>query len=104
MCGYVFWYEESGTPRWIVKETASTSSGENGDTFWHEGTIISKNHGRIVVLPYIKANGQKVQGHTKNSSHDKKALPRDPDEYLELPFEILEGDLMIGLMGELPYE
>lgn len=104
MGGFVFWYEESGTPGWLIKTTASTSSGENGDTLWHEGTIISKNHGRIVVLPYIKANGQKVQGHTKNSSHDKKALPRHPDEYVELPFEVLRGDLMIGLFGELPYE
>ncbi|WP_230381791.1 hypothetical protein [Pseudomonas fulva] len=104
MGGFVFWYEESGTPGWMIKTTASASSGENGDTLWHEGTIISKNHGRIVVLPYIKASGQKVQGHTKNSSHDQKALPRHPDEYVELPFEVLRGDLMIGLFGELPYE
>lgn len=44
------------------------------------------------------------QGHTKNSSHDGKAIPRHPDEYIELAFEILSGDLMIGLLGELPYE
>ncbi|MGY3258705.1 hypothetical protein ACVWWS_000159 [Pseudomonas chlororaphis] len=66
--------------------------------------VISKNHGRIVVLPYIKENGQKVQGHTKNSSHEKKALPRHPDEYVEVPFEVLRGDLMIELFGGLPYE
>ncbi|MGF6222025.1 hypothetical protein [Pseudomonas sp. YL-218 TE3947] len=104
MSGFVFWYEETGTPGWTVKTTGGDSASERGETLWYEGTIISKNHGRIVILPYIKENGQKVQGHTKNSSHEKKALPRHPDEYVELPFEILRGDLMIGLFGELPYE
>lgn len=102
--GFVFWYEEDGTPRWIVKRTDGGSDGDNGTTLWHEGTILSKNHGRIVVLPYIKSNGDHVQGHTKNSSHDGKAKPRHPDQYVTLPFEVLDGDLMIGLFGELPYE
>ena len=48
--------------------------------------------------------GEKVQGHTKNAPHDGKALPRHPDQYVSLPFEILNGDLMIGLFGELHYE
>ncbi|UVM14368.1 hypothetical protein LOY42_13740 [Pseudomonas sp. B21-023] len=104
MGGFVFWYEENGTPGWVIKTTGGESGSENGQTLWHEGTIISKNHGRIVVLPYIKENGEKVQGHTKNASHDGKALPRHRDEYVELPFEILDGDLMIGLFGELHYE
>lgn len=102
--GFVFWYEEDGTPRWVVKRTDGGSDGDNGTTLWHEGTILSKNHGRIVVLPYIKANGDHVQGHTKNSSHDGKAKLRHPDQYVTLPFEVLDGDLMIGLFGELPYE
>lgn len=102
--GFVFWYEEDGTPGWVVKRTDGGSDGDNGTTLWHEGTILSKNHGRIVVLPYIKANGDHVQGHTKNSSHDGKAKPRHPDHYVTLPFEVLDGDLMIGLFGELPYE
>ncbi|KAB0486458.1 hypothetical protein [Pseudomonas reinekei] len=104
VAGFVFWYEESGTPGWTVKTVSGDSASKNGETLWHEGTIISKNHGRIVVLPYIKENGQKVHGHTKNSSHEKKAFPRHPDEYVEVPFEVLRGDLMIELFGGLPYE
>lgn len=104
MGGFVFWYEECGKPGWVVKAASGESSSEPGQTIWQEGTIISKNHGRIVVLPYIKENGEKVQGHTKNSSHEGKATPRHPDEYIELPFEMLDGDLMIGLFGELHYE
>ncbi|MHC2597771.1 hypothetical protein ACVLVH_003433 [Kluyvera sp. 1366] len=102
--GFVFWYEEKGNVGWIVKESNSNESSKSGETIWHEGTIISKNHGRIVVFPYIKENGECVQGHTKNAPHDGKAKPRHPDEYLELPFEVLDDDLMIGLFGELKYD
>lgn len=102
--GFVFWYETSGTVGWCVKSVAGSSSEEEADTLWLEGTIVSKNHGRIVVLPYIKENGDLVQGHTKNAAHDGRALPRHPDEYLELPFKVLEGDLMQGLFGELIYD
>lgn len=101
---FVFWYEEKGNIGWIVKESNNNESSQSGETLWHEGTIISKNHGRIVVFPYIKENGECVQGHTKNAPHDGKAKPRHPDEYLELPFEILDDDLMIGLFGELKYD
>ena len=102
--GFVFWFEDDGMPRWIVKNTGGESNSDEGTTLWHEGTILSKNHGRIVVLPYIKENGEQVQGHTKNAPHDGKALPRHRDQYVTLSFEILEGDLMIGLFGELHYE
>ena len=102
--GFVFWYEDDGVPRWVVKNTGGESSSDEGNTLWYEGTILSKNHGRIVVLPYIKENGEKVQGHTKNAPHDGKAIPRHRDQYVTLPFEILDGDLMIGLFGELHYE
>lgn len=102
--GFVFWFEDDGVPRWIVKNTEGESNSDEGTTLWHEGTILSKNHGRIVVLPYIKENGEQVQGHTKSAPHDGKALPRHRDQYVTLPFEILEGDLMIGLFGELHYE
>ncbi|AYY00648.1 TPA: hypothetical protein ACS1E0_003798 [Klebsiella aerogenes] len=102
--GYVFWYEETGNIGWTIKATNSNESIKNGESIWHEGTIISKNHGRIVVFPYIKENGEKVQGHTKNAPHDGKAKPRHPSEYVELPFHVLEDDLMIGLFGELKYE
>ncbi|EPL7485084.1 hypothetical protein R2536_006988, partial [Pseudomonas aeruginosa] len=102
--GFVFWFEDDGVPRWIVKNSGGESNSDEGTTLWHEGTILSKNHGRIVVLPYIKENGEQIQGHTKNAPHDGKALPRHRDQYVTLPFEILEGDLMIGLFGELHYE
>jgi hypothetical protein len=102
--GFVFWYEDNGTVGWSVKSVAGDSSEDKGETLWIEGTILSKNHGRIVVLPYIKENGERVQGHTKNAAHDGKALPRHRDDYLELPFKMLEGDLMLGLFGELHYD
>ncbi|WP_151768624.1 hypothetical protein [Acinetobacter oleivorans] len=103
--GYVFWYEDNGNIGWQIKQVKQNESDNAlGNTIWKEGTILSKNHGRLVILPYIKENGDYVQGHTKNAPHDGPAKPRVPSEYLELPFEILEDDLMISLFGELKYE
>ncbi|UQV18974.1 hypothetical protein MU852_03655 [Brevundimonas albigilva] len=101
--GIVFWYEPDGQLGWMVKSTTS-DKGEDGATLWREGTILSTNHGRLVVLPYIKENGEFVRGHTKNGPGDGRAKPRHPDHYVEIPFRELKGDLMIGLFGELPYE
>jgi len=101
---FVFWYEQGKEVGWTVKAVGGDASGASGKAIWKEGKIVSKNHGRIVVLPYIKDNGEYVQGYTKNSSSDGKALPRHPDHFVELPFEVLKGDHMIGLFGELPYE
>lgn len=100
--GIVFWYED-GEIGWQIKETSATRESE-GATIWKEGTILSTNHGRLVVLPYIKENGEPVRGHTKNGPNDGRALPRHPDHYVDIPFALYEGDLMIGLFGELPYE
>lgn len=76
-----------------------------------EGTTLCQGKNEPIQEPwpdrrasYIKENGEKVQGHTKNAPHDGKALPRHPDQYVTLPFEFLDGDLMIGLFGELHYE
>lgn len=102
--GFVFWYEERDSVGWIVKQRGDSSPGKEGQTLWKEGTIFSKNHGRIVVLSYVKENGEFVQGHTKNASHDGKAKPRHPDHCVELPFEILDGDLMYDLFGRMKYE
>lgn len=99
----VFWYEEEGGLGWQVKQTAAASSGE-AEALWREGTIYSTNHGRLVILPYIKENGERVRGHTRNAPNDGRAMPRHPDHYVEIPFEQLSDDLMIGLFGELPYE
>ncbi|MEF3129399.1 hypothetical protein [Rhizobium leguminosarum] len=101
--GIVFWYEPDGDIGWQVKETSSTRESE-GATIWKEGTILSTNHGRLVVLPYIKETGELVRGHTKNGPNDGRALPRHRDYYVEIPFSLYDGDLMIGLFGELPYE
>jgi hypothetical protein len=101
--GFVFWYEEDGNIGWKVKQISSTRDSERG-TLWIEGTIKSTNHGRLVVLPYIKANGKHVDGYTKNGPNGGPALPRRPDQHLNIPFIELDGDLVIGLFGELPYE
>jgi hypothetical protein len=104
VCGpYVFWYEEDGSIGWQVKMTHSDRVSE-GATVWKEGTILSTNHGRLVILPYIKEDGEKVRGHTRNAPGDGKALPRHPDHFADIPFREISGDLMIGLFGELPYE
>ncbi|VWB22691.1 hypothetical protein [Burkholderia stagnalis] len=101
--GIVFWYEDDGTVGWQVKQTADTTDSE-GATLWETGTILSKNHGRLVILPYIKEDGERVQGHTRNAPNDGLAKPRHPSQYVNIPFKKLQGDLMIGLLGELPYE
>lgn len=101
---FVFWYETQGQVGWLVKALGSSKSGGDGDTIWEAGKIVSKNHGRIVVLPYVKENGEHVSGYTKNVAGDGPALPRHPTQYVEIPFDRLEEDAMIKLMGELPYE
>lgn len=101
---HVFWYEES-TLQWEIKMVNDRyDSSSNKNTLWVEGTIISKNHGRLIVLPYIKSDGTKVSGHTKNAPHDTKAIKREPSDYVELPFNCIDGDLMYGLLGDMHYE
>jgi hypothetical protein len=101
---FVFWFEDKDQIGWSVKAVNDSEITSSGNTLWKEGTIISKNHGRIVVLPYTKESGEHVRGYTKNAPNDGNALPRHKTEYVELPFEVLDGDLMIGLLGELNYE
>lgn len=101
--GIVFWYEPDGDVGWQVKQTTNVDSAD-GEAIWREGTILSTNHGRLVVLPYIKENGEHVKGHTKNAPGDGRATPRHGKDFVEIPFKSLKDDLMIGLFGELPYE
>lgn len=101
--GIVFWYEPDGDVGWQVKQTTTLDSTD-GEAIWREGTILSTNHGRLVVLPYIKENGEYVKGHTKNAPGDGPAIPRHAKDFVEIPFKSLKDDLMIGLFGELPYE
>ncbi|WP_236546772.1 hypothetical protein [Psychromonas sp. L1A2] len=104
VCGsYVFWYEESNL-QWEVKLTKNTYDTSSSKILWDEGIIQSKNHGRLIVLPYKKNDGNKINGHTKNAPNDSPALPRHKDEYIELPFTKLGGDLMYELMGEMNYQ
>ena len=100
---FVFWYEPDGCIGWTVKEVGNKVSGSD-DTIWEKGTIRSENYGRLIILPYKKANGELVRGHTKNAPHEGPAKPRHPDNYIEIPFEVLEGDVVRGLFGELYYE
>ncbi|MFL8078320.1 hypothetical protein [Xanthomonas vasicola] len=100
---YVFWYEQ-GSIGWQVKERSGSADSEDDEAIWFEGKINSVNFGRIVVLPYIKSNGERVRGHTKNAPHDGPAKPRAPGEELVLEFEQLDGDLMRELLGEFRYE
>ncbi|MDR3473568.1 MAG: hypothetical protein P4M09_18070 [Devosia sp.] len=99
----VFWYEEDDSIGWQVKTVAPTEDAD-GTSTWEEGSIVSKNHGRIVVLPFVKEDGERVSGHTRNAPGDGPAKPRHPDHFVTVPFKRLNDDLMIGLYGELPYE
>jgi len=105
---YAFWYESDGSVGWVVKEIAEPSikdgASAEGEAIWEAGTVLSKNHGRIIVLPFRKSNGEPVQGHTRNAAGDGPAKPRHQSEYLTMPFRRLHKDKMIGLFGELPYE
>lgn len=39
---------------------------QRGGRPWFDGPIISRNYGSIIVPPFMKADGTKVVGHTKN--------------------------------------
>ncbi len=97
--GYLFWYEEDGNIGWTIKQTDSTLSDNRGNTVWLEGKIESKNHGRLIILPYKKSNGDFLNSHTKNAPHEGPAKPRHPSQYVSLPFHVLKDDLMIGLLA-----
>lgn len=100
---FVFWYEPEGGIGWTVKEIGAHDSAHADAVEWAAGTIISKNFGRIVVLPFIKDDGTHVAGHTRNAAGDGPARPRKPGEAKEIAFTRLQGDAMLGLLGELHY-
>jgi hypothetical protein len=100
---FVFWYESDGSVGWTVKEVGTASKSDAEPAEWTQGTIISKNFGRIVVLPFTKENGERVNGYTRNAPGDGPAKPRAPGNYKEIPFKRLSGDTALGLLGELPY-
>lgn len=100
---FVFWYEPDGDIGWIVKEIGAHDAKHADAVEWAAGTIISRNFGRIVVLPFIKDDGTHVAGHTRNAPGDGPAKPRKPGEAKDIAFTRLQGDAMLGLLGELPY-
>lgn len=100
---FVFWYETDGGVGWTVKEVGDPSKSESDPAEWKQGTIISKNFGRIVVLPFTKDDGERVNGYTRNGPGDGPAKPRAPGQHKEIPFTRLSGDAALGLLGELPY-
>ena len=100
---FVFWYEPEGGIGWTVKEIGAHDSAQADAVEWAAGMIVSKNFGRIVVLPFIKDDGTRVAGHTRNAPGDGPAKPRRPGEAKEIAFMRLQGDAMLGLLGELPY-
>lgn len=97
----VFWYEEDGSS-WQEKRSAARKGV--GPILWREGTIVSVNHGRIVVLPYIKEDGTKVHGHTRNAAGEGPSKPRHPGRHLNIPFKRLKDDQTFDLRGTLHYE
>lgn len=97
--GFVFWYEDHADIGWIVKSISGESEYTDGKTIWHEGTIISKNRGRIVVLPYIRRAVKKSRATPKTLRTTEKPYHVTATNIWELPFQILDGDLMIGLFG-----
>jgi len=100
---FVFWYEADGSVGWSVKELGAHDKTNADAVEWAAGNIVSKNFGRIVVLPFIKDDGTHVSGHTRNAPGDGPAKPRKPGEEKEVGFKRLQGDAMLGLLGELPY-
>ncbi|QAY80449.1 hypothetical protein [Sphingosinicella sp. BN140058] len=84
------WDESSGS--WLLREaTTSSASGPDGSkpAIWIEGKIISRNHGHLIVLPHIKSNGERVNGHTKNSPYQGPAELRSAPR--ELSFELVNA-------------
>ncbi|HDR2410160.1 hypothetical protein EKN93_10180 [Enterobacter asburiae] len=53
---------------------------------------LSKKYSQVVVLPYIRESGERVQSHTKNAPQDGKALPRSRNGYFYLSYKLLQGD------------
>ena len=100
---FVFWYESDGSIGWTVKELGNPGRSDSDPAEWRDGTIISKNFGRNVVLPFTKDDGERVNSYTRNGPGDGPAKPRMPGQHKEIPFTRLSGDTALGLFGELPY-
>lgn len=76
------WSDERG---WEAREC---DRGGRGSRLWREGRIVSSNHGRIIVLPIVKADGTTVEGHTRNAPYQGRAAPREVP--VEIPFAVYD--------------
>lgn len=83
------WNEAVGEweQRAFDRPDASTSGGP-GSRLWREGPIVSNNHGRIIVLPFTKADGTNVEGYTRNGPNEGRAEPRAVP--VEIPFLVYD--------------
>ncbi|HEY8612574.1 MAG TPA: hypothetical protein VIL69_14965 [Roseomonas sp.] len=57
-----------------------------GATLWVQGPIVSRNYGRIIILPFIKSDGTENSGYTRNSPYEGEAPPRAEPKLI--PFEV----------------
>jgi len=85
-----FWWNEE-TRKWEERQFERGGSGSGnapGSRVWREGRILSRNHGRIIVLPFTKADGTDVDGHTRNAPGQGRAEPKATPEII--PFEVYD--------------
>ena len=73
---------------WRLREVVrrDRSGRGQGATLWLTGPIVSRNYGRIIILPFIKSDGTEVNGYTRNSPYEGEAPPRA--EPRVIPFEV----------------
>jgi hypothetical protein len=85
-----WWNAQAG--HWEQREFERGESGNAdapGSRLWREGRIWSRNHGRIIVLPFTKADGTNVDGYTRNAPYHGRAEPKAEPE--EIPFEVYDA-------------
>lgn len=58
-----------------VDRKRSTMQGA-GSQAWLKAEIVSRNYGRVIVLPFVRDDGVVVPGHTRNPPHEGKSPPR----------------------------
>jgi hypothetical protein len=88
---------------WTIKKYERSSSDSPNETLWHEGSIVSRNYGRVIVLPHARGDGAKTTGHTRNVAGEGPSMPRESP--LILPFTVIKDDAMFDAIdGQLYYE
>lgn len=83
-----YWEEETGNWHRRDFDRPGTDVSTSRSRLWREGPIISNNHGRVIVLPFIKSDGTKVEGYTKNAPYQGAAEPRLSP--IDIPFAIYD--------------